>query len=236
MKLDLILSLVNFIIKDFGSQAQPISDNNEFSDQLHYAQLKYFKAKLGLPEQYSPGMPLPKQSFEITKRITEDLRQFKVMRGWGETTPIITDNMGYAAYPKDYYYPSVMTYTMRNGKNYEREIEFLSDAEFTKRTTSFSELPNIYFPVVNLQKDRMRFSPKTITFINFIYLRLPIKPYLSVTFDGGFAEYDEANSVELEWNDISVIDIISILLGGIGISIKSGEVINYSEKLKVQGD
>lgn len=236
MKLDLILKLVNFIVKEFGKELQPIANNIEFSDQLHYAQLKYFKSKIGLPEEYTPGMPLPKEAFEITKRITEDLRRFKVIMGWEEETPLVVDSKGNASYPADYYYPSVMSYNLIKDKIYEREIEFLSDAEFTKRTTSFSEKPTEWFPVVNLQSSNIRIFPKSINLTNFIYLRLPIKPFYAVKTDRGFVEYDSAKSTELEWNDISIIDIISLLLSNIGISIKSGELLAYSEKLKIQGD
>lgn len=236
MDLGFVLKLVNFIVKEFGKELQPIANNVEFSDQLHYAQLKYFKNKIGLPEKYAPGMPLPSQAFEITKRITEDLRPFKVLMGYNDSTPLSFDERGFADYPKDYYYPSVMTHVITGIKRYEREVEFLSDSEYTKRTTSFSEKPDKYFPVVNLQSDKIRIFPKGIRIVNFIYLRFPKKPFLAVSSTRGFEEYDSENSTELEWNDVGVIDIISIFLGNIGISIQSGELLNYSEKLKVQGD
>ena len=236
MNLNFVLKLVNFTVKEFGKELQPIADNVAFSDQLHYAQLKYFKNKIGAPEEYVPGMPLPAQAFEITKRITEDLRPFKVLMGWEDSAPIVVDNKGNASYPNDYYYPSVMTYLMKDNKDFERPIDFLSDAEFTKRVTSFSEKPTKWFPVVNLQSDKMRFYPKDINLVNFIYLRFPKKPFLATKSPRGFEEYDPEFSIQLEWNDISVIDIIAIFLGNIGISIKSGELLNYSEKLKQQGD
>lgn len=232
MNLDFVLKLVNFIIKDFREITQPIADNVVFSDQLHYAQLKYFKRKIGLPELYTPGIPLPAQAFEITKRITEDLRPFKVIMGWKEGTPLVVDEKGNANYPSDYYYPSVMTAFTNDDKKYEREIEFLADAEFTKRTTSFSEKPTEFFPVVNLQSGAMRFFPISINLVNFVYIRLPVKPFMAVSSARGFVEYDADASTELEWNDICIIDIVVDLLNGLGISVKSEAILDYSEKLR----
>jgi len=46
----------------------------------------------------------------------------------------------------------------------------------------------------------------------FVYLKLPQKPVFSVSYDRGFAEYDPTNSTELEWNDMNILDIVSILI------------------------
>ena len=39
--------------------------SESFCNLLNEAQLKHFKRKLGLPEQYTPGMPISRQSYEI---------------------------------------------------------------------------------------------------------------------------------------------------------------------------
>jgi len=208
----------------------------DFCDQLHLAQLKYFKLKIGLPEEYVPGMPLPRQAYEITNRLTEDIRPFKVSKGWLLGNPYHMDSSGKMDLPEDYYMSSALTYTYaHDGEYLERKIDILSDLEYTDQTTSVIKKPDKFFPVCNLQADFIRFSPILTEAINFSYLRLPVKPYWFVIDNDGIYDYDDENSVNLEWGDMSIIDIIVLFLSDVGINLKNSDVLMYADKVKKEG-
>ena len=208
----------------------------DFCDILHLAQLKHFKRKLGLPEEYSPGMPLPAQAFEITQRITEDIRHFKVLRGWHFNNPLSLTTEGTLAYPSDYYIVSTLSYYYPVNDDYiEREIDILSDMEYQKTNTSVLKKADKMFPICNMQASYIRFSPKLTEPINMGYLRLPVKPFWKVIDNDGFLEYDNDNSVNLEWDDMNIIDIMVIVLGDMGISLNNQNIVQYSENLKAKG-
>lgn len=200
---------------------------------LDNAQLKHFKRKVGLPETYRPGMPLPEQAYDITQKLTEDLRKFKVHMG-DDTTPLIVTN-GKAELPRDYYYCSTIVYKhVRNTTVRERLVEVVNDLQWAERLSSSIITPTLKYPIANFQSDYLRVSPRTIRYLDFIYLRLPKEPTLKFKTENGVLTYD-SSSQELEWDDVNKIDIIHILLGDMGINLGKPELVQYSELHKSKG-
>lgn len=78
----------------------------EFCMALQVSNLKHFKKKIGLPEEYQPGSPVSRQSFEITQVITDDLMPFKVHLGSPNIPFLSVDADGYALIPNNFYYPT----------------------------------------------------------------------------------------------------------------------------------
>lgn len=235
MTLEQIRDLIVLISGEKGHEVS--YGPEEFCDVLHLAQLKYFKTKIGLPEDYSPGMPLPPQAYELTQRLTEDIRPFKVSKGWLLSSPLYLDSTkGTLAYPSDYYIISALSYFYAHSSgSLEREIKVLSDLEYSKCTTSILEKPDKFFPVCNMQADFIRFSPILTEAINFSYLRLPVKPFWKVIDNDGFYEYDDENSVNLEWDSMAIIDIIVLFLSEIGIALNNQNVVQYAQNVKKEG-
>ncbi len=208
----------------------------EFGDLLNVAQLKHYKRKLGLPEQYSPGMPISRQSYEITSVLTEDLRKFKVLIGGNTTTPVTLDTDGHFAYPSDYYIVTSFTYYyVSGGATYLRKVKILNDLQYGEAVSRVSTAPDEMFPVCNRQASYIQFNPILTGNLSMTYLRIPVKPVWALDTSAGFYGYDAINSVQLEWDDINIIDIITIALGDIGIPTKNAEVFQYAQNLKERG-
>ncbi|GEM_PF-2543831 len=209
----------------------------EFERLLHLSQLKHLKRKIGLPEEYQPGAPLPKQVYEISNVIMDDLSPFKRVMG-GDEMALAIDMAGYTNVPKDFYYPSTLQLKLINsktGKLRYRKISIVTDKEWADRLGSFSAEPNRYFPVANFQNKFIRFYPKDLRSADFVYISTPVKPVYGVTYGRGFAEYVPSTSTELAWNDTNIIDIMGILLGEIGVNIPNSDLINISDKAEVTG-
>lgn len=200
---------------------------------LDNAQLKHFKRKVGLPEAYQPGMPLPVEAYDLTQKLTEDLRRFKVHMG-EDTAPLVVVN-GKAQLPTDYYYCSTIIYKLVRNTNVKiRLVEVVNDLQWAERLSSSIVTPTLKYPIANFQSDYLRVSPAVIRYLDFIYLRFPKEPTLKFKTANGVLAYDET-STELEWDDINKIDILHILLGDMGIHLGKPEVVQYSELHKSKG-
>lgn len=235
MNLHEISQTIALILGDYEpTQATPT--RQEFSLLLKINSLKHFKRKMGLPEQYQPGMPLPAQVFEITEKLSQDVRRFKVFMGKKDTAPLMLDTNGYADVPSDMYYPSSFTYRyFTASKNRWRTVDVLTDEEFDRRLGSVVEQPTKYWPVCNFQRDFIRFAPVDMQYINFNYIRYPVDPIYAVKKDDFITVYDAANSTELEWDDINQIDIMMLVLVDLGMFLKREDIIKYATQAKVQG-
>ena len=237
MNLSELRKIMVMIMDDYGVFVQVSPE--QYSRMLHYNSLKHFKKKLGLPEEYTPGMPVPKEAYEITQKITEDLRPFKMEVGWDLTSPILVDDKtGNADYPEDYYYPGGATYFYIDDKTdqvYEREIDILSDLEFQKRLTSVNDKPTKFDPICNMRKDVINFRPYDLIHVNMSYLRLPVEPRYSVLPSSTYQQYDPETSIQLEWDEMNQLDIMIGVMADMGVKLGDQDIYQYAEKVKNTG-
>lgn len=232
MKTSYIKDIISLITAENGVKFNYSPE--DYDDVMHLAQLKQFKKKLGLPEEYSPGMPLPRAAFEVTNKISMDLRIFKKSKGFN-TSPINPESKGNYILPPDFYYPSTISWFIsKNGVSYERQIQLLSDLEFQERSASVISKPDEFFPIARID-NKLIVEPKLDVPIHINYIRLPKKPITVVIDNDGFYEIDVDNSVDLEWDMVNINDIIVIMLGDMGINLNSQNVVQYSENLKNKG-
>lgn len=228
-----IINTINFIIGDKRPEMALLTPKR-FSTMLHMASLKHFKRKLGLPEEYQVGMPLPRQAFDITQKITEDLRPFKEEIDGESWALFFTE--GKSFYPGNYYYPVSMAAVI----NHElgtvvKRVRFVTDQRWDEMNGNYVDIPNEEYPIATFQKEWIRIAPKTINQAKFVYLRLPDKPVYAVKVSGNASVYDSEKSVQLEWDEINQIDIIAILLADLGLPLMRGDVIQIADKQKTQG-
>ena len=234
MNLGDISSTISFLLAD--RKPDLVISPGEFERILHLCQLKHFKRKIGLPEEYQPGSAVPAQVYEISKVITDDLAPFKVIMG-GDNSPLVVDENGEATLPSDFFYPSALTYKYikDSGDIILREVELLSDKEYNKRLSSFVKRPSMKFPVGNIYGNKIRFYPVTLKFVDMVYLKVPPVPVYGTSYGKGYQRYDSATSTELLWDDVNVIDIIGLFMNELGMNVPSADLITYSQNQKQTG-
>ena len=205
---------------------------------LKIASLKHFRRKLGMPEQYSPGMPLPQQVTEISQENKQALRPFLVMRGDYGGNPIAVNTVsGYADIPQGCCYISTLSYKrlIKGTTIKEKSIELVTDTQWIDRVSSALIYPNYEYPIANIQKNFILFIPRDLRRVNMIYYRWPTAPVYATINTRGYAEYDPDNSVDLEWDEDNQIDIIYILLADLAIPIGKPEVYQVADLVKKGG-
>lgn len=208
----------------------------QLNNIFYAASIDLFKLRYGLPEDYSPEMPFPKQAYEVTQKMKDDLRSCKVL----VTLPVISGEM---MLPTDYIHITDLTYrkvvnsTCGNAPTTKkRQVELIDDDKFSVRCSDTIKKPSIDFPVANMLSDRIRIEPTIITSVEFSYLGMPAKPEWKYTFDSNNIEkYDPTNSVNFSWNEILFTDLAKIILGYIGINLRDAELQASIENYKTKG-
>ena len=207
-----------------------------YNHLLQLANLKQFKIKTGLPEEYQPGMPLPRQVIDFTTKLSEDIRQFKVSMGEGDIAPLMVNNTGFAEIPSDIYYPSSMSYKyVTNSGMKIKIVNIENDLNWNKKLASSIMFPTLKNPIANFQSNYIRFNPVNVQYINFVYVRYPLSPVFAYEDSLGYNKYDPDSSTELEWSEMNKVDIISIMLGMIGINVERGDIIQIADKMRKEG-
>jgi hypothetical protein len=209
---------------------------------IYSVNIDFFKQRYGLPQEYQPGMPLPKMSYEITQKITDDLRDLKVRMGQDVATMAIATN-GRATIPTDYIHFSSARYnqitdnTCGNLATRPRAIEHLSDAQIGDRLGDSIKMPTLKNPVFVTYAGYFQFYPKTVSNVEFTYLRMPKTPVYGYVADNTTDDdtYDETTSVHFEYPEDCFNDIVSMCLGYIGINLRSSELLQYAEMQKEKG-
>ena len=228
MTLKDLLEIINYIVGKQFPDMKPLTPQN-FNRLLQMANIQHFKRKIGLPEEYSPGMPIPTQAYNVSQMNTEDLRPFKV-----NYVKSITD--GQLTIPTNYYYHSSMMLGFKSGSgtNYTKAT-VKTDDEWDDMVGSKVNYPTEYYPICNYQSDYIRFYPTTVRRVIFNYLRKPTTPNYAMTVSNGAMVYDDDNSVQLEWNESNQYDILSLILSNMGIALGKESVISMAEMKKQRG-
>ena len=133
MTIDEIYKWVNFVSNK--KQSGAISPD-EFNMIIKVVSIDYFKLKVGLPEEYQVGQPMPRQAYQITQKITDDVRhlitRLSITRG-AVTSDYFAIPANYGAYSGLFYR---YTYNPKNCKgavSVDLPIEVVTDAEFHDR-------------------------------------------------------------------------------------------------------
>ena len=235
MDLNFIRYYIAYLVRQSPVQVRDLTPE-EFTDLLNICQLVNFKKKIGLPEEYQPNNPQPRQSYEITRKISHDLRKFMVYMGQN-VPPLFVNTDGFAYLPSDCYYPSAMRFKyIKSGVTSYKKVDLVTDEQFFDRQNDYITKPTKKHPIANIIGDMVRVEPRDLKYIEFDYLRRPVDCYFAID-DGvaGYNAYDATNSVQLEWDDVNVIDIIALVLERIGVNLTRDDILKFGEQFKQQG-
>jgi hypothetical protein len=262
MNLDFIYKYILFLANHAvtGNSISPA----EFNMTLNAANIKLLKRKCGLPEDYRPGQPFTRQSVEVTQVLTDDILPFKIHLGDPNTPYLQVDANGYGQIPINLFYPHALSYkffpnTDCTGEFKIRQIDVLTDQQFDYVAGSSIRKPTLYHPACNFQDGAIRFLPKNIQRVEFVYVRFPVVPvydfYISAELEHIYLEPGivhtllpgeegsagqtsgtvQSLSVELEWNDANKLDCASLILSMLGINQREGALQQFAEMSKATG-
>jgi len=204
------------------------------SQLVKVVNIDYFKKKFGLPEEYQPGRPIPREYADITLKNTDDLRPFKMFLS-NTSCP-----GGLLPYPADYAHRDQITYndTVTINKintSSPRKVEILRESQLADRLGNFTKQPTKTYPVAAVRNDGIQIYPITILTVDFAYLRWPIDPVFAYTQHTGYITYDSDGSTEFEWPKDCHNDLVRMMLEYIGIRLREADIVQYANQKIQQG-
>ncbi len=208
----------------------------EFNLNLRRAADDYFRWLYGLPHKYAPNFPLPAPAYELTQKVKDDLRILKV------NTELPVSGSGTMVIPDDYVAVTSIAYKLfENGDDCDdgtvemRPVEIIDDDKWYGRISSAIKKPTKRYPVCNFRKDHVQFEPKNLSKVQFEYLRCITPPFWGYSIVDDVAIYDPGGSVDLEYPKIVTNDIVRLVLSYVGINLRDGDLLGYSEAKKAEG-
>jgi hypothetical protein len=211
-----LYQLLNFIVnKDVYSRA---ITPDQFDLELKSKNLRLMRKRLGLPETYIPGAA--NEGAGVTRLTDTDLLPFLVEQTLNPVSGIITLTTGWY-YILDWYTTTSIT------------ADLISYEEISNRRNNYITKPTTLHPAAYIVKQGLKVLPTTITGVTVVYYRKPVDPVFTTITDPTTLRltYDPNNSVELEWDDGSKLDILNMILQDMGLNIERGDVQQMAAKL-----
>lgn len=222
-----IYNVVNYVLNiDVNGNAFSPS---EFQDSLNAESLRLFKKKLGLPEEYQPNAPIPRQGADVSSVNQKDLRPFlrtePLTIASGEvdvSAKKIAHVLGLAPNPQTGY-----------------PCDALSSSEFYDRINNPITAPTEYSPVsVWKDENTIQLYPSSITSANIKYYTYPTEAVVVIDANPTtlLPEYNAGSSTELEWDDINKVDLIQMVLRSAGVNMQRNDIQAYANNVIKTGD
>lgn len=236
---------------------------DRFNEMLPIVVHKMIRKYYGVPEEYQPGMPMPRISYEITQLVTDYVSQLI------ETVLLNVDTFGKAIKPEDYLHLSSLSVnsnivltdeeiddiesnkvvskccetvqskyksSVSKVKNQWRVVTPVAEKERWAILDSVLRQPTSQYPIcVFLADDTIQFYPEYIKLAYMSYIRYPKKPIWGYTIVGGIPVYDPNTSVDIELPEICADELAVTILDRLGITIREPGLVEWSRYIKEKG-
>lgn len=158
--------------------------------------------------------------FAQTKRLTDDLSPFK-----SNPTLLTIDTDGHADKPVDYLYAVAITSGATNVK-----VEEIEDAFIGNELNDPLCGPEVEYPICAFYDEYIQFYPITgLSNVKITYLKSPVKPLWAYTIVNDRPVYDDASSVDVEWNAQNIRELTTRTLKYLGVTLREGELVQFAQ-------
>lgn len=197
------------------------------------------RAQMTLFDQYhtNPKLPAKAQTelYGESQRIDDALSPFKSKYTFNAgATP-----SGVITLPSDYMHLLSLYTTVFNaqlGRNVYSAVQVMAEDELIERLESQVIPVSADDPVAIMNsQNRIQLFPETPATGAIYYFRRPVNPKFAYTQAGRVITYDAANSVQLEWREMDINNIIVIALQFYGLNLTSQEIIQFGQVKEAQG-
>lgn len=212
----LILYIVN---KNQNGYLSP----DEFNLTINQAQVSYMDYLAGQFQQYQAGRPIPTVQWGNNETTRQRVTPFI----YNELLTV--DAYGFAAYP----YGFLITDTMWTG--IYGKVKFVQQ-DYLSNYLNSRITPVATNPIYLIEREGFRFYPSNITQARISYIRQPNEIVFGYTLDSnGLPVYNPATSVDPEWQELDLLEIISRALRMIGVNLQSGVITQYANEITKTG-
>lgn len=220
MNVNEVYKLIQFIInKNQNGYLTP----DEFNQVINQAQVSYMDYLVGQFQQYQAGRPIPTVQFGNNETTRQRVTPFLY------SATLTVDGGGFSSYPSDY----LLTDTMWTSS--KDKIKFVQQ-DYLSNYLNSRITPVDTNPIYLIEREGFRFYPNTIGSAIVNYIKSPRTIVFGYTLDGdGLPVYNSATSVDPEWQELDLLEIISRALRMIGVNLQSGAITQYANEITKTG-
>jgi hypothetical protein len=220
MNVNEVYQLILFIVnKNQNGYISP----DEFNLIINQAQVSYMDYLAGQFQQYQAGRPVPTVQWGNNETTRQRVTPFI----YNELLAV--DSQGFAAYPTDFLITDTV-WTSSMGKVKFVQQDYLANY-LSSRITPVADNP-IYLA----EREGFRVYPNDIGTIKVNYIKKPTTIVFGYTLDGdGLPVYNPATSVDPQWQELDLLEIISRSLRMIGVNLQSGLISQYANEITKTG-
>lgn len=110
-----------------------------------------------------------------------------------------------------------------------RTVKRVTHSQLSYRRNSALVPPTADYPICTFYKTYVQFYPTDLTNVVMTYLKKPVQPVYAYTIVSGRPVYDDANSVDIEWNETDTVKVTSQALTVLGINLDNDLLVQYAE-------
>lgn len=224
-------TLLNYMgNKDYGGN---IIEPDIYAQLIKIVNLELFNVKMGLPSEYAPGQPIPRQHYDLNKHLNSETIFLRVY------VPAQTVTTGSFSYPANFFKEDDIRYNYQTtvdgvATTLPRPVEILEEREYSERAGNFTKKPSTKHPVGVKRSDGIYIYPTSITEVQFSYVRYPAEPVFDYVQDTGFIT-EGGSPTEYEWGKHLHWNLLVRILDKIGINIREQQLQQYAEMKKAEG-
>lgn len=198
----------------------------EFNRAINAVSMQLFKEKIGLPEEYQPGRPVPRVALGITLKNLEDVDPFMEE---AEMTSATTTGW---TKPDDFVYPVSLYSVQASGR---KPIDLVGHQELNEALASTVFQPTTEYPLAASVAGKIKVYPANTPTCHITFLRLPAAIAWAGTLTNGRLVYDVATSVQPEWPQATWNELFTRSLSLFGVNLKAQDIAQYSMLKKQEG-
>ena len=196
----------------------------KFNRVINMAQKSYVAYLAGNFQTYTPGRPIAKvelgNNSVVRQRMTPSIYGFILN----------VDSTGFAPYPGDY----IQTDSMWTIYGYKR-VRYVDNDKWYSTANSVID-PVSTNPIYRLRDTGFEFAPTNIGQAKMEYVKDPPDIVWGYSEDAkGRPVYSPADSVDPIWDSVSMLEIVVRALAMIGVSLQYGQVQQYAQQIKMEG-
>lgn len=222
MTIDEVYRIMLFAIRK--NQNGNLSPDN-FNLVINQGQTSYVDYLLGEFQRYTPGRPYAAVEFGQNQDVRQRLTPFIQA-----PVTLAIDGTGLALYPSDFFNADAMNYG-----NYNRRVKFIQQDRKDSHLNSYID-PIAYNPVYLIQDNGFQFYPVDLGTAKLSYIKKPDTLFWNSTDDiYGRKVYNPVGSVQPQWLDLDMLEIIVRSLAIVGVNLQLNVVEQYSQVIKTTG-
>lgn len=217
---------------------------SEFNIATNSALRTWTMQKYGNDAEYQPGMPIPRRSWQITSKITDDLKHLLEYRPFSviDGKVLLPDGTLYdldGSIAPDYLHYSSLNFTYYQAGSSvvvrKVPIKVIRDSEFSVIESSEVNRATQRFPKATFRSEYIEILPKSINSIFLSYLRQPMVSKWEYTLVNNRPVYDPINSIDLDAPLEAFNDIAMLTVNLMGINLRDADITQYSQGKHQEG-